>query len=112
MSDKESDPVFVSSHPERPIVTGGQGAIGEPETDPGQHLQRGPAPGADPWAHRSISMRCSTCMWYVIKGVTSSVNGPKIGRCRRHAPSHISIGWPAVFPQDWCGDHKLDEVKI
>jgi hypothetical protein len=26
-------------------------------------------------------------------------------RCRRRAPT--LDGWPAVFPDDWCGDHKL-----
>ena len=33
-----------------------------------------------------------------------------LGRCRRHAPT--MGGFPAVFEQDWCGDHKLDENKI
>ena len=31
------------------------------------------------------------------------------GRCRRHAPT--MQGYPAVFGNDWCGDHKLDENK-
>jgi hypothetical protein len=33
-----------------------------------------------------------------------------LGRCRRHAPT--MSGWPAVFVNDWCGSHKLDENKI
>jgi hypothetical protein len=59
----------------------------------------------DPWAHRSIGMRCSTCMWYVPKA-----GGAPIGRCRRHAPT--MNGYPVVFETDFCGDHKLDETKI
>lgn len=35
--------------------------------------------------------------------------GDLFGRCRRHAPS--MQGYPAVFGNDWCGDHKLDENK-
>jgi len=98
----------------------------------------------DNWQHRSARMRCSTCMWYVVKctqirpspgsivvtppsgGATTlplggAVSGDvretpepmemqQIGRCRRHAPT--MNGYPAVFPTDWCGDHKLDEEKL
>lgn len=53
---------------------------------------------ADPWKHRSEGMRCETCMWHVNT------------RCRRHAPT--MQGYPAVFPDDWCGDHKLDKVSM
>lgn len=56
----------------------------------------------DNWAHRSESMRCRTCMFYVRKDLL-------LGRCRRHAPT--LAGWPATFESDWCGDHKLDENK-
>lgn len=55
----------------------------------------------DKWKHRSKNMICRTCMWWVAKN-----HGP-LGRCRRHAPT--LNGWPAVFDEDWCGDHKLDE---
>jgi hypothetical protein len=41
-------------------------------------------------------------MWHVPKGV--------LGRCRRHAPT--MSGYPVVFENDWCGDHKLDEDKV
>lgn len=58
----------------------------------------------DPWAHRSQGMRCQTCMWYAPKG--SGV----IGRCRRHAPT--MNGYPVVYPNDWCGDHKLNEETL
>lgn len=57
----------------------------------------------DPWQHRSINMFCSTCMWYVQKS-------GKVGRCRRHAPS--MNGYPVVYENDWCGDHKVDEGKL
>jgi hypothetical protein len=58
----------------------------------------------DPWANRSSGMRCRTCMFFVRKQTTD------IGRCRRHAPT--MGGYPVVYPDDWCGDHKLDETKV
>lgn len=69
----------------------------------------------DPWKHRSNKMRCFTCMWFALK---APENPPKydldleriIGRCRRHCPT--MGGFPAVFSNDWCGDHKIDENKI
>lgn len=44
-------------------------------------------------------------MWFVAKG-TDSI----LGRCRKRAPT--LNGYPAVFKNDWCGDHKLDETKL
>lgn len=67
----------------------------------------------DPWKHRSAGMQCATCMWFVEKVVQDNGNPRSektLGRCRRHAPT--MYGYPAVFPTDWCGDHKLDETKI
>lgn len=70
----------------------------------------------DPWRHRSTGMQCQTCMWFVRKRpiydgpVPSDSRSQDLGRCRRHAPT-IS-GYPAVFKDDWCGDHKIDENKI
>ena len=63
----------------------------------------------DPWKHRSKSMKCSTCMWYVRKDSLNpaQVGIGQIGRCRRHAPT--MSGYPVVFEEDWCGDHKLNE---
>ncbi len=56
----------------------------------------------DPWRHRSEGMKCTTCMWFVMK------EGAKdVGRCRRRAPT--MNGYPVVFKTDWCGDHKLNE---
>jgi hypothetical protein len=68
--------------------------------------------GPDPWKHRGVSMRCRTCMWYTPKPIEGDLftNEPPIGRCRRHSPT--LDGYPAVFPVDWCGDHKIDETKI
>ena len=63
---------------------------------------------ADPWAHRANGMRCSTCMWCAPK--VPPAGEPKIGRCRRHAPT--MNGYPVVYMTDWCGDHKLDESKL
>lgn len=71
--------------------------------------------GVDPWKHRSAGLRCGTCMWYVEKArdpATDAEHGPPanpLGRCRRHAPT--MGGYPAVFANDWCGDHRLDENK-
>ena len=55
----------------------------------------------DPWMNRKQGMICKTCIYFVRKGET------KIGRCRRHAPT--MKGFPVVFENDWCGDHKLSE---
>lgn len=43
--------------------------------------------------------RCELCMHYA--GY----------RCRRHAPKGQE-GWPAVFPTDWCGDHKMSKQTM
>ena len=65
----------------------------------------------DPWQHRAANMRCRTCMYY--EGydlLEQAVLKREVGRCRRHAPT--MSGFPAVFPNDWCGDHKIDEGRI
>ena len=67
----------------------------------------------DPWKHRSEGMQCKTCMWFVPKKhMTQDGYSPDyhLGRCRRHAPT--MGGYPVVFVNDWCGDHRLDENKI
>jgi hypothetical protein len=64
----------------------------------------------DPWAHRSEGMRCKTCMWFVPKEQSEPALRTLIGRCRRHAPT--ITGYPVVFVNDWCGDHKLNENAI
>ena len=78
----------------------------------------------DNWKHRSDGMRCRTCMFYVEKVGSrpeeyATEAGPHdechttpvvVGRCRRHCPT--MGGFPAVFPGDWCGDHKLDATKL
>jgi hypothetical protein len=71
----------------------------------------------DPWQHRSKGMRCRTCMWSVMKDAVSdrpvcpgSIESKRVGRCRRHAPT--MNGYPVVYEDDWCGDHKLDENKV
>lgn len=68
----------------------------------------------DNWQHRDKTMRCRTCMWFTYKEVevpvTKALSGC-LGRCRRHAPCGVVVGWPAVYEADWCGDHKLDENK-
>lgn len=72
----------------------------------------------DNWKNRSGNMRCKTCIYFVPKvaKVDPRGDGPfekptfDLGRCRRHAPT--MSGFPVVFVNDWCGDHKLDENKI
>ena len=63
----------------------------------------------DPWKHRSAGMVCETCMWFAPK-IVSEDSPIKLGRCRRHAPT--MNGYPAVFLNDWCGDHKLNEKTV
>lgn len=64
----------------------------------------------DAWKNRSTGMKCRTCMWFVPKGKVTSRTAKSLGRCRRHAPT--MNGYPVVFLNDWCGDHKIDETKI
>lgn len=71
----------------------------------------------DNWKHRSVSMRCATCISFVPKVIeevhekaATATRKPVLGRCRKHAPT--LGGWPVVFESDWCGDHKLDEQKL
>ncbi len=68
----------------------------------------------DNWKHRSLEMKCRTCMWFAEKETNDPVAEKTLsekvfGRCRRHSPT--MNGYPVVFSSDWCGDHKLDEEK-
>ncbi len=66
----------------------------------------------DPWRHRAMMMKCRTCMAFVVKERDPRPGDGmmiRLGRCRRHAPT--MQGYPAVFENDWCLDHKLDENK-
>lgn len=60
----------------------------------------------DPWANKNKCMKCKTCRTFILKEGTKK----GIGRCRKHAPT--LGGFPVVFIDDWCGDHKLDENAI
>jgi len=66
----------------------------------------------DPWKHKSQGMRCKTCMWFAVKEKKNPEQGEgnHLGRCRKNAPT--INGWPVVFVNDWCGDHKIDEEKL
>lgn len=77
------------------------------------------ASSKDNWEHRSKGMTCATCMWFVIKQPSDTTRQTEeevmdsilhLGRCRRHAPT--MNGWPVMFMNDWCGDHKIDENKF
>lgn len=68
----------------------------------------------DEWKGRDDFMRCKRCIFYVPKeplNVHANDSYTMVGRCRRHSPVCQS-GYPVVFPNDWCGDFKLDENKI
>ncbi len=66
----------------------------------------------DNWRHRSVGMRCVTCMFFVKKESDRASDNERgvVGRCRRHAPT--LGGWPVLYAMDWCGDHKVDENKL
>lgn len=67
----------------------------------------------DPWENRRAGMQCQTCVWFVPKFGTEPVrpaNHKIVGRCRRHAPT--MGGYPVVYMNDWCGDHRIDENKV
>ncbi|MHA1289581.1 MAG: hypothetical protein ACTSPB_19520 [Candidatus Thorarchaeota archaeon] len=53
---------------------------------------------ADIWEHRADGLKCRSCMHY------------NNFRCRRHAPT--MQGYPPVYPDDWCGDHKMDKERM
>ena len=72
----------------------------------------------DSWKHRITAMKCKTCMWFLPKEIIDPSTPAEqkaqtmpppvnVGRCRRHSPT--MNGYPVVFVNDWCGDHKLDE---
>jgi hypothetical protein len=66
-------------------------------------------PEADCWANRSENMRCKSCIWFAAKP-SQPGEYTNIGRCRRHAPT--MSGYPVVYVNDWCGDHKLNEAWV
>lgn len=51
----------------------------------------------DLWANLATYC-CNTCRFFVPKDTAK-------GRCRRHAPT--MDGYPVVYTEDWCGDHKI-----
>lgn len=94
----------------------------ETEEDTRNRLMRGPQPDdsaeniqpedPDPWRHRSTMMKCRTCMAFVVKERDKRPGDGfliHLGRCRRHAPT--MEGYPPVYENDWCLDHKIDENK-
>ncbi len=121
--DRREDPTKMSDQPGQEVVTelthqrrrdlrttaemvADQEAAAAKQVDAQVERLRRTAP--DPWKHRSDGMQCRTCIWYVAKNGPAS--GQELGRCRRHAPT--MSGYPVVFPVDWCGDHKLSEVRV
>jgi hypothetical protein len=55
----------------------------------------------DQW-DRKTNFGCNSCMFYVPKIEHSAGAGE--GRCRRSSPT--MKGYPVVFDNDWCGEHK------
>lgn len=79
-------------------------------TEEGRRIRSGGI-GDDNWKHRSRKMRCEGCMAFILKDTSKPQNqNHLIGRCRRHAPG--MGGFPVMFSDDWCCDHKLDEEKL
>jgi hypothetical protein len=66
----------------------------------------------DNWTGRSKGQTCKTCISFVEKVPTdTNKTYTVIGRCRHHAPI-AGFGYPAVYPDDYCGDYKPDENKL
>lgn len=62
----------------------------------------------DNWQHRSKGIRCGTCMWFEEKIPNQKGQITKrVGECKKRAPT--MTGFPVVWSDGWCGDHKLDE---
>jgi len=61
------------------------------------------------WNHRSDFMRCKSCIWFVPKKAGNNLVY-HLGRCRRHAPT--MSGYPVVYVNNWCGDHKVNELYV
>lgn len=121
-SDKDhSKTIVLGEHcPDQPGTSGGESLkstlitpfpppepYGGPYTTPSEELPNMKPAQKDNWVHRAENMRCRTCMFFVEKGLGCC---PVVGRCRRRAPT--MQGWPVMFADDWCGDHKLDENKV
>jgi len=60
-------------------------------------------PTPDNWRNRNGTFCCRTCMFFVEKRGA-------LGRCRRNAPT--LNGWPVMYVDDWCGDHKIDADRL
>lgn len=95
-------------------------AIGKMSPEQARRIDVSAKQRIDPRGHRSDNTLCKMCIWFAPKVSTA---GPTfddfghcdrvpyhIGSCRRHAPT--MGGYPVVFVNDWCGDHRLDENKI
>lgn len=52
----------------------------------------------DNWADKS-TFKCLTCMYYQGKN-------EEVGRCHYYPPQSVK-GFTAVYPSDWCGQHKI-----
>lgn len=63
-------------------------------------------PDPDNWKTHGDTHKCWACQHYVTKATTKF---EEIGRCRRNAPT--MAGYPVVFPNDWCGEHKLIRLR-
>lgn len=55
---------------------------------------------------------CEQCKFYKAEEPTEVKKSHTIvGRCRRSAPV-AGVGYPYVYPDDWCGEWKPDENKL
>jgi len=66
----------------------------------------------DNWEGRALFSACKRCMYYVEKKpMKTDRTYTVVGRCRRRSPV-VEIGYPVVYPTDFCGEFKLDENKV
>lgn len=84
----------------------GDPAIKPANLDPDQGARVNPAPDGDEWGDRAKNMRCNTCMAF--KAKRGNIGG--VGRCRHNAPT--IKGFPVVYENGWCLDHKINENRV
>lgn len=62
------------------------------------HTEKEKEMSKDFWLDSKNTFWCKFCMYYVNF------------RCRRHAPDNK--GFPAVMPNDFCGDHRMSKTTM
>ena len=64
------------------------------------------------WSKYHRYRTCKTCKYFIEEDpVDVERTYTIVGRCRRHAPVS-GVGYPEVYPNEGCGDHKVDENRV